>query len=103
SLSACAGARYSGAVPDVVLKRDQPRRQIYIEAVILEVQVAKSLDLGTSSHGGLPGNNGDAVRPAGVQPPTLKSVQPSSIATLTGLIGGLIGSPLPNSQTFLGA
>jgi len=91
------------AVRDVVRKLDQPRRQIYIEAVILEVQVAKSLDLGTSSHGGLPVNNGDAIVLAGVQTPTLKSVQPSSIATLTGLIGGLIGSPLPNSQTFLGA
>ena len=38
----------------------------------------------------------------GVQSSTLKSVNPASLASLTGLIGGLIGSPLTNSQTFLG-
>ena len=31
-----------------------------------------------------------------------KSLNPASLASLTGLIGGLIGSPLTNSQTFLG-
>src|SRR3569623_1724183 len=33
---------------------------------------------------------------------TPKSLSVSSLATLTGLIGGLVGSPLTNSQTFLG-
>jgi general secretion pathway protein D len=37
-----------------------------------------------------------------VQTPTLKSINPSSLAALTGLVGGLIGTPLANSQTFLG-
>lgn len=90
------------AVRDVVRRLDQPRRQLFIEALILEVQLSKRLDLGTSSHGGLPVLDGDAIVLGGVQSSTLKSVNPASLATLTGLIGGLIGSPLANSQTFLG-
>jgi len=38
----------------------------------------------------------------GVQTSTLKSLDVASLASLTGLIGGLVGSPLTNSQTFLG-
>ena len=90
------------AVRDVVRRLDQPRRQIFIEALILEVQVSKTLNLGTSSHGGLPVLDGDAIVLGGVQSSTLRSVNPASLATLTGLIGGLVGSPLANSQTFLG-
>ncbi len=90
------------AVRDVVRRLDQPRRQLFIEALILEVQLQKRLDIGTSSHGGLPVQGGDAIVLGGVQSAALKSVNPSSLATLTGLIGGLIGSPLANSQTFLG-
>jgi general secretion pathway protein D len=90
------------AVRDVVRRLDQPRRQLFIEALILEVQLSKRLDLGTSSHGGLPVLDGDAIVLGGVQSSTLKSINPASLATLTGLVGGLIGSPLANSQTFLG-
>jgi general secretion pathway protein D len=50
----------------------------------------------------LPVNNGGALVLGGVQTSTLKSLQVSSLASLTGLIGGLVGSPLTNSQTFLG-
>ena len=91
------------AVRDVIRRLDQPRRQIFIEALILEVQLNKELDIGTSSHGGLPINGGDAIVLGGVQTPGLKSINPSSLASLTGLIGGLVGTPLANSQTFLGA
>ncbi len=89
------------AIKDVIRRLDQPRRQIFIEALILEVQLSKDLNLGTSSHGGMPYNNGDLLI-AGVQTPTLKSLNVASLATLTGLVGGLVGSPLANSQTLLG-
>jgi general secretion pathway protein D len=102
SLIVMSSGRDFLALRDVIRKLDQPRRQIYIEAMILEVQLNKELDIGTSSHGGLPINNGGALVLGGVQTSTLKSVNPASIATLTGLIGGLVGSPLANSQTFLG-
>ena len=102
SLIVMSSGRDYLAVRDVIRRLDQPRRQIFIEALILEVQISKSLDIGTSSHGGLPVLGGDAIVLGGVQTSTLKSVQPSSLAALTGLIGGLVGSPLANSTSFLG-
>jgi general secretion pathway protein D len=91
------------AIKDVVRRLDHPRRQVFIEALILEVQLAKELDLGSSSHGGLPVNGSDALVLGGVQTPNLRSISAAtSLASATGLIGGLIGSPLAASQTFLG-
>jgi general secretion pathway protein D len=102
SLIVMSSGRDYLAIKEVIRRLDQPRRQIFIEALILEVTLNKELDLGTSSHGGLPVNNGGALVLGGVQTSTLKSLQVSSLASLTGLIGGLVGSPLTNSQTFLG-
>ena len=91
------------AIKDVVHRLDQPRKQVFIEALILEVQLAKELDIGTSSHGGVPVDNSNAIVLAGVQTPNLRSISAAtSLASATGLIGGLLGSPLENSQTFLG-
>ncbi len=89
------------ALKDVIRKLDQPRRQIFIEALILEVQIQKETRLGTSSHGGLPINNGDLVL-GGVQTPTLRSLDLTTLVAATGLIGGLIGKPLTGSETVLG-
>ncbi len=101
SLIVMSSGRDYLAIKEVIRRLDQPRRQIFIEALILEVNLSKDLSLGTSSHGGLPFNNGDLIV-AGVQAPSLKSLSVASLATLTGLIGGVIGSPLANSQTLLG-
>jgi general secretion pathway protein D len=91
------------AIKDVVHRLDQPRRQVFIEALILEVQLNKELDIGSSSHGGLPVDGSNALILGGVQTNNLRSINAAqSLASATGLIGGLIGSPLENSQTFLG-
>ncbi|MEJ7601170.1 MAG: type II secretion system secretin GspD [Kofleriaceae bacterium] len=89
------------AVKKVVKDLDMPRRQIFIEALILEVQLSKDLSIGTSSHGGYPTSNGDLIL-GGVQTPSLRSLDLTTLASANGLIGGLIGAPLANSQTFLG-
>src|SRR4029079_1692910 len=76
------------AIRDVVRRLDQPRRQVFIEALILEVQLAKELDLGTSSHGGKPIGSGDtsALVLGGVQTPNLRSISAAtSLASATGL------------------
>jgi general secretion pathway protein D len=101
SLIVTSSGRDYLAIRDVVRRLDQPRRQIFIEAMILEVQISKELDVGTSSHGGLPTSGGSLVL-GGVQTPNLKSLNLTSLVSATGLIGGLIGAPLTNSQTFLG-
>jgi general secretion pathway protein D len=103
SLIVLSSGRDFIAIKDVVRRLDQPRRQIFIEALILEVQLAKELDIGSSSHGGVPVNDSNALVLGGVQTPNLRSISAaSSLASATGLIGGLIGAPLANSQTFLG-
>ncbi|MDB4959270.1 MAG: ral secretion pathway protein [Myxococcales bacterium] len=101
SLIVTSSGRDFLAIRDVVRRLDQPRRQIFIEAMILEVQISKETDIGTSSHGGLPTSGGSLVI-GGVQTPNLKSLNLSTLVSATGLIGGLIGAPLTNSQTFLG-
>jgi general secretion pathway protein D len=89
------------AIKRVIKDLDHPRRQVFIEALILEVQLSKDLSLGTSSHGGYPTSGGDLLI-GGVQTPNLKSLDLTSLVSANGLIGGLIGAPLTNSQTFLG-
>jgi len=101
SLLVVASGRDFIAIKRVIKDLDLPRRQIFIEAMILEVQLAKNLNLGTSSHGGIPVGDSALVL-GGVQTPDLKSLSLSSLISASGLIGGLIGSPLANSQTFLG-
>ncbi len=101
SLIVMSSGRDYIAIKDVIRRLDQPRRQIFIEALILEVQLSKDLNLGTSSHGGLPvGDSGLAI--GGVQTPSLKSLDITTLAAATGLIGGIVGAPLTNSQSFLG-
>jgi general secretion pathway protein D len=103
SLIVVSSGRDFIAIKDVVRRLDHARRQVFIEALILEVQLAKELDIGSSSHGGVPVDGSNALVLGGVQTPNLRSISAaSSLATATGLIGGLIGSPLASSQTFLG-
>ncbi len=101
SLLVMASGRDFLAIKRVIRDLDLPRRQIFIEAMILEVQLSKNLNLGSSSHGGLPVGD-SALLLGGVQTPDLRSLNLTSLISATGLIGGLIGSPLTNSQTFLG-
>ncbi len=90
------------AMKDVIHRLDQPRRQVFIEALILEVQLSNETDIGTSSHGGLPVGGGQSLVLGGVQTGTLSSLNPASLATATGLVGGILGSPLANATQFLG-
>jgi general secretion pathway protein D len=91
------------ALKGVVRELDVPRRQVFIEAVILELNVGSGLDLGSSFHGGLPiGEGEDGVLFGGVQGSDLRSLDLTSLASATGLIGGLIGPVLPNSQELIG-
>jgi general secretion pathway protein D len=101
SLIVMSSGRDFIAIKRVIKDLDQKRRQIFIEAMILEVQLSKDLSLGTSSHGGYPTDRGDLII-GGVQTPNLKSLDLTSLISSNGLIGGIIGSPLTNSQTFLG-
>ncbi len=102
SLIVMSSGRDYLAIKKVIHDLDQPRRQVYIEGLILQVTLEKDTSIGASSHGGLPTSNGNALILGGVESSSINSLAPSSVAALTGLIGGVVGSPLTNSQTFLG-
>ncbi len=89
------------ALREVIRKLDMPRRQVFIEAVILEVTVNNSRDFGVSFHGGKDLDDGSLLI-GGLQHSNLQSLNVQSIATQSGLIGGAIGPLLTNAEQLLG-
>jgi general secretion pathway protein D len=89
------------ALRDVIRKLDIPRMQVFIEAVILEVNVSDSLDLGTSFHGGTALDDG-GIALGGLQHSSLQSILPSTLAGSYGLLGGILGPLLPEARELLG-
>jgi general secretion pathway protein D len=102
SLVIVASGRDFLALKDVIRKLDVPRQQVYLEAVVLEVQLGNELKLGTSSHGALAIDGGEGAIIGGVQTPDLRSTNLSTLLSASGLIGGLIGQALPESERLLG-
>jgi general secretion pathway protein D len=100
SLIVMSGARDFLAIRELIRQLDQPRRQVFIEVVVLEVSATSDLSIGMSAHGGLPGANGLLV--GGIQLPGLKSTNPKSLAGAEGLVGGILGNALPGAQSLLG-
>jgi len=96
SLIVMSSGRDYLAVKDVIKQLDLPRRQVYIEALILEVQIGDSLDVGSSSHYGIPTDHG-ALMLGGVQMPPLNSRNLASLDNASGLIGGILGPALAKS------
>jgi|HubBroStandDraft_6_1064221.scaffolds.fasta_scaffold11741_4 general secretion pathway protein D len=80
------------ALKHIIDELDEPRREVYIEAVIVDVETDDTNALGVSAHGVLPGTNGITL--GGVQTGSLSSMNPGSLATATGLVGGVLGNAL---------
>ncbi len=80
---------------DVIEKLDIPRRQVFVEAAIIEVSLTKLRELGISLHGGEL-MKGGAVGIEGMQLGPLSTfvLDPTAIATLSGLFGGVFGEPI---------
>ncbi|HWU85771.1 MAG TPA: type II secretion system secretin GspD [Kofleriaceae bacterium] len=92
SLIVMSSGRDFLALRNIIRELDLPRRQVYIEALILEVAVGDGREVGTSSHGSLPVGGGVGVGIGGVQTSTLSSLDPRTLAGASGLVGGLVGS-----------
>ena len=103
SLIVMSSGRDFIAIKDVIRRLDQPRRQIFIEALILEVQLVEGPQPRHELARRPPGRRRrrDLCSAACRRRRSSRSTS-RSLAAATGLIGGLIGSPLTNSQTFLG-
>ncbi|HEY3802707.1 MAG TPA: type II secretion system secretin GspD [Kofleriaceae bacterium] len=88
------------ALKHVIDELDEPRREVYIEAVIIDVNDDDTSALGTSSHGTLPipgatsSSGPSGIVLGGVQSGGLSSMNPSTAASATGLIGGILGNAL---------
>ena len=86
----------------VIEKLDIPRKQVFVEAVIMEVDLDRSLDLGINLHGGVPLSTDQGTVPlvfgtkytkgAGVPP----SISLANLLNLGGFLAGVQGPTIPN-------
>ena len=104
SLVIVASGRDYLTVRDLVRKLDITRRQVFIEATILEVSLDKARKLGAAFHGGgtvLDGDNKSLLF-GGSEPNGQANSLFFSPAALTGLAAGLRGPAIPGADTLLG-
>jgi len=85
------------ALRSVIGRLDVSRRQVFIEAVIMELSVRRSSKLGLNFHGGVPGfPSDDALSIFGFNAGT--SISTVSADSLTGLALGVRGPQIPSEQ-----
>jgi general secretion pathway protein D len=105
SLVILASGRDYITVRELIRKLDQARKQVFVEATILEVSIDKTRNLGVAWHGG-----STVGFPSGQQSLIFGGSEPSSSvnsilfspAALSGLAAGLRGPPIPGADTILG-
>jgi len=93
SLVIVASASDFAVVQRLIDKLDRPRRQVFVEAVIMEVDISNTFDLGVGMHLAVPVNtaNGKGFIPIGLEPGRINSLNPSSALQLGGFLTGLVG------------
>ncbi|HEY5945489.1 MAG TPA: secretin N-terminal domain-containing protein, partial [Kofleriaceae bacterium] len=83
------------AIREVIRELDVPRRQVYIEAMILEVNVNNGLEFGTASHGAYTPSGSSKTYVGGIQMPQLRTTDlKTTFAAAKGLLGGLVAPEL---------
>ncbi|GEJ55593.1 type II secretion system secretin GspD [Anaeromyxobacter diazotrophicus] len=77
----------------LVDKLDRPRRQVFVEAVILEVNLQDEKQFGVSAHTAIPYKTSDGTGyiPLGSETGRINSFSPTSIVQLGGFLTGLVG------------
>ncbi len=92
----------------VIERLDLPRRQVFVEAVIMEVNLTRKSDFGLDTHGGFILNSPAGPLPVvlGTKYSTSAGLPPSTsllnLANLGGFLAGLQGPMIPNSKDLLG-
>jgi general secretion pathway protein D len=95
------------ALKNIIQELDEPRKQVYIEATILEVELENDYNFGLAEHGTVSTKNGTVVV-GGVESQSstggtgLNSTNPLGLGSLTGLLGGVFG-PALGSSSLLGS
>jgi general secretion pathway protein D len=93
-----AGGADFQAITRLIEKLDRPRRQVFVEAVVMEVNLDNSTQYGVAGHGfvDVEVNGKKGVLPLISQPSTMSSLSPASIVSLGGFLTGFNG---PTSGT----
>ncbi len=93
SLVIVASASDFSVVQRLVDKLDRARRQVFVEAVIMEIDISNQSDIGVGMHMAVPVNtaNGKGFIPIGLEPGKINSLNPSSAISAGGFLTGLIG------------
>jgi general secretion pathway protein D len=97
-----AAPRDAIAVRQIVTDLDAPRRQVYVEAMVLEVEASNTLDAGVTMHGGKPHGDEGSLLVGAVQADGLSSVFPKDTLAAPGLVAGILGAPLEGLDDLLG-
>ncbi|MEN9798749.1 MAG: ral secretion pathway protein [Pseudomonadota bacterium] len=87
----------------VIEKLDIPRRQVFVEAVIMEVNLDRNSEFGLNVHTGIPVKSDQGTLPAVVGTKYTKSGLPPSfslanLASFGGFLAGLQGPAIPEFQ-----
>lgn len=85
----------------VVDELDQPRRQVFIEAVIMDLNVSDTMDLGVAFHGGKNLGNDDTLLLGGFQAGQSLAF-PADPSLLQGFAAGVRGPDLSGTDNLLG-
>lgn len=105
SIVVTSSLRDYASLRSVIDRLDQARRQVFIEAVIMDLQLKRSDQLGVSFHGGAPfqfDNPNDSVIFGGNKITNTISPVPTDPDALQGFALGVRGPGISGSQNFLG-
>ena len=94
SLVVIASPESFDVIRQVVAKLDIRRKQVFVEAVIMELASEESMDLGVGYHFGMPSDSGDAVSFASGQLGTTTFFGPDSSDLLSGMAMGVFGDSI---------
>lgn len=83
---------YKTLVDELISKLDIPRRQVYLEAIIMELEVEKKGQAGATGYGGI--GNGTLMGFGGTNLGDMSAIKgvfdPTSFFSMPGLLGGLL-------------
>ncbi|HEX8950466.1 MAG TPA: secretin N-terminal domain-containing protein, partial [Polyangia bacterium] len=104
SLVILASGRDYITVRDLISKLDLPRKQVFVEATILEISIDKTRKLGVAWHGGttLQTGSDQSLLFGGSEPSSDVNSILFSPAALSGLAAGLRGPAIPGADKILG-
>jgi general secretion pathway protein D len=102
SIVITSSMRDYASIRTVIDRLDQPRRQVFIEAVIMDLNISRGNQFGVRFHGGSTVGDGEdqSLVFGGLSP--LTTVLPPQPSDLQATALGIRGPAIPNSQNLLG-